>query len=50
MTKLWELGNVPIKLQTGKVPRTFFCAQCNKRHNVNDNWHYWNPLFHRRRN
>ena len=41
-----EIGNKPIALYTHKIPKTFFCVQCGKKHKVSDNSHYFNPHCH----
>ncbi len=43
-----EIGNIPIDDYTHKIPKTFFCAQCDKRHSTSENMHYYNPLCHGR--
>lgn len=42
-----EIGQIAIDEYTHKIPKTFFCVQCGKRHSVSENGHYYNSLCHR---
>lgn len=42
-----EIGRIPIANYTHKIPKTFYCVQCGKKHSTTENWHYYNPLCHK---
>lgn len=42
-----EIGNTSIDNYKHKIPKTFFCIQCGKRHSTSENMHYFNPNCHK---
>lgn len=44
-----EIGNIPISSYTHKVPTSFFCVQCGKRHYDHERafQHYYNRHCHK---